>query len=168
MNRHQALARLSVWLFAISALFVGGAAVLLYRVPTSDVVVCTRADGHCLIRHRTTLRSRSGELPLSTVTGATLREVQPGAARLELWLVATSGEYWVSDFVNWQRPVAEGLRAEILGFLSNPAAPRLESRHDFNGGPISALVMLILGMLSLFIALRLRIPASATTSSPQE
>ena len=159
MNRHQALKRLSIWLFATGALFMGGAAVIMYRVPTHDALVCSRADGRCLVTHRTGFRSRSGVIPLGTVTGAELRSASPESPRMELWLTATSGEYWVSDFVNWQRPVAEAQLAEILAFVRTPGSPRLESRHDFFGGPVSALVLLILGLVAVIAGLRVRIRA---------
>lgn len=157
MNRDQAMGRLSVVVLFVSLLLLSTAATLMYAIPMSDVLRCERATGTCLVRHRTMLRSRAGQVPLATVRGVELKEgARRGAARLELWLRAGADSFWVADYATWERTAVEARLAEGRRFLGDTTIRELELRRDHTGGPIAAMVTLGLAFLGLIAAMRLR------------
>ncbi len=161
MNRTEAMGRASWIAFAVGAALFALSGFLMNTVPMSDVLLCVRAEGRCVVKHRTMIRSRQGAVPLATISGAELRKSRRrGADRLELWLTAGSQSFWISDFAGWQHQEADARLASLQRFLADPATPSVEIRRDFLGGPIGALVSMLVGCIGIFAGwrLRLRVP----------
>jgi hypothetical protein len=157
MNRRQALGRTSLIAFLVGLVFFALAGELMYSVPINDVLLCARADGQCLVKHRTILKSRSGAIPLAAITGAELRPGRRrGADRLELWVTAGRDAYWLTDYAVWQRPEAQNRLTTLQRFISDPAIPRVEVRRDFLGGPIGTLAALLVGVGAVTMGWRVR------------
>jgi hypothetical protein len=163
MNRQDAMRRMSSMATALGILFLVVSGVLMYTVPIADVLTCTRRDGQCVVKHRTMLKSRTGAVPIAALTAAELRPSRRrGADRLELWLNAGSQEFWLTDYAAWQRAEADGRLSRVQRFMRDPSAPRLEVRRDFLGGPIGALVSLLVGCVGLVAGWRLRMELPGT------